>query len=563
MDKSGPKDSKHWTSSLVVGVDAIDEDHNSLFKLFNEARLIAENKDSDKLLLIDLAQKLLLYTKSHFSREEVIMAASAYPGYDEHREIHQRFLERVQLILDETIRAEGSLAEFIFALEEQFVSHIKDADVGLAKYTAGFENEVGHALLSIEPLSLPDKINIYVVDDEPQQVELMIELIDVAGLSAIGYTSALLLIEQRISNADIILLDLNMPDIDGIEVMRMLYDKGCSPTFILISGFDERVLHSARQFAEAKNLEVATTYCKPIDSRKFIEEIGTLYAEKTRDIEERRDSQPARSVDDGLSVDELKTALKEHQFVLYYQPQVDIQTGELRGFEALVRLQHPEQGLVYPDQFIGLAEANDMMPELTHEVFNLAVDNYQAFQKINGDPKHQMSINVSINVSAQDLDLEMPERLAELLIARDIPADLIMIELTETALRTSLSDSLDILNRLRMKGFSLSIDDFGTGYSSLVQLYKAPFTELKIDLQFVMRMLEDKEAHAIVKICILLAKELKLETVAEGVESEDVLNELAILGCDIAQGYHIARPMPFAECSEWYIKYQQQLDLDA
>jgi len=557
MDKSGPKDSRHWTPSLAVGVDAIDDDHHSLFQLFNEARLIAENKDSDKLLLIDLAQKLLLYTKSHFRREEVIMVAAAYPRYEEHRDIHQRFLERVQSILDETIQAKGSLAEFIFSLEEQFVSHIKDADLGLEKYTAGFENEIGHALLSIEPLSLPDSINIYVVDDEPQQVELMVELLDVANLSALGFTSAELFIKQQVSNFDIILLDLNMPDIDGIEVMRKLYDKGCSPTFILISGFDERVLHSARQFAEAKNLEVATTYSKPIDSRKFIEEIATLYAEKTRDIENKRDSQPATSVADGLSVDALKTALKEHQFVLHYQPQVDIRTGALRGFEALVRLQHPDQGLVYPDQFIPLAEDNNMMSELTHEVFNLAVDNYHAFQDMGGDLSHKMSINVSINVSAQDLDLEMPERLAKLLSARNIPADLIMIELTETAMRTSLSDSLDILNRLRMKGFSLSIDDFGTGYSSLVQLYQAPFTELKIDLQFVMRMLEDKDAYAIVKICILLAKELKLETVAEGVENEAILKELAALGCDIAQGYHIAKPMPFSACYEWYMQYRQ------
>ena len=128
---------------------------------------------------------------------------------------------------------------------------------------------------------------------------------------------------------------------------------------------------------------------------------------------------------------------------------------------------------------------------------------------------------------------------------------MITIELTETAILKSVSDSLDILNRLRMKGFSLSIDDFGTGYSSLVQLYQAPFTELKIDQSFVMRMLDDDEALSIVKICILLAKELRLTSVAEGVESQQVWDKLEQLGCDLAQGYFISKPIPTNDCCEW------------
>ena len=555
MDKGWTNDSWHWTPSLSVGVSAIDDDHKRLFQLFNEARLAAEAGTSNSSLLNGLAQELVLYTESHFKREEAIMAASGYPCCEEHREVHHGFMEHVQAMLDKTIKEDGSIAEFVFLLKELFLTHIKENDQEIGRYTEGFEDEIGHALVSLEPLTLPESINIYIVDDEEQQVELMMELVDVAGFTALGFTSGQSFIEQSVSNFDIILLDLNMPEIDGIEVMRMLYNRGCTPAFILISGFDERVLHSAKQFAEAKNIEVVGAYTKPIDTRNFIQEIGDIHARKKLAFDKRQYQGQGlkKDVDNSLSLFEFKVALSKRQFVLFYQPQVDIHSGEVKGFEALVRLKHPQYGLVFPDQFIGLAEDNNLMSQLSDEIFSLAIKDYKQFQKLSIDQK------ISINVSAQDLDLEMPERIAKLLSSSNIPPESLMIELTESALRTSISESLDILNRLRMKGFSLSIDDFGTGYSSLVQLYQAPFTELKIDLQFVMRMLKDKEAYAIVKICILLAKELKLVTVAEGVESQEILDELAELGCDIAQGYHIAKPLPFDECCKWFKQHQKKL----
>jgi len=556
MSKHEVENSWYWTPSLSVGVAAIDDDHKRLFQLFNEARLVAQSDEQDEGLLNGLAQELVLYTQSHFKREEAVMAASGYPCCEDHIATHKRFVEQVQLMLDKTLSGEGSIAEFVFMLKELFIQHIKENDLEIADYTKGFDNEIGNALLSIGPLALPGSINIFIVDDENPQVEMMTELIDVAGFTALGFTSAQVFVEQFVSNYDIVLLDLNMPVMDGIEVMRTLYNRGCTPTYILISGFDERVLHSARQFAESKNIEVASTYTKPINVKEFIAQINELHARKKIVFDKRLYQQetPSNDFEDNeLSLLEFKIALSKRQFVLFYQPQVDMHSGEVKGFEALVRLQHPRHGLIFPDQFINLAEDNNLMPQLTNEIFSLAIEDYKQFQK------RDINQKISINVSAHDLDLGMPERISKLLSSNNIYPEALMIELTESALRTSVSDSLDILNRLRMKGFSLSIDDFGTGYSSLVQLYQAPFTELKIDLQFVMRMLKDKEAYAIVKICILLAKELKLVTVAEGVESQEVLDELAVLGCDIAQGYHIAKPLPFDECCQWFKKRQQQL----
>lgn len=552
MSKHERDNSWHWTPSLSVGVEAIDNDHKRLFQLFNEARLAALTDGQNQSLLNGLAQELVLYTQSHFKREEAVMAVAGYRCCENHVAIHEAFVEHVQAMLNKTLKGEGSISEFVLMLKELFIRHIKENDLDIGNCVKGFENEIGQALISAGPLILPDSINVFIVDDEEQQVEMMTDLIDFAGFTALGFTSGQAFVEQSISSYDIVLLDLNMPIMDGIEVMRTLYNQGCTPTYILISGFDERVLHSARQFAESKNIEVLGTYTKPINAMAFIEQINEAHARQKIVFDKRLYQDEVLNNDfheDEMSLLEFKTALKQQQFVLFYQPQVNIQTGDVCGFEALVRLEHPRRGLVFPDEFISLAEDNQLMSELTNEVFRLAIEDYTVFRELN------IMQTVSINISAQDLDLGMPERFADLFCARNIPLNGITVELTESALRTSVSDSLDILNRLRMKGFSLSIDDFGTGHSSLVQLYQAPFTELKIDLQFVRRMLEDKEAYAIVKICILLAKELKLKTVAEGVETQEILDELKLLGCDIAQGYHVSKPLPLDACFRWLTEY--------
>jgi len=397
-------------------------------------------------------------------------------------------------------------------------------------------------------MSHNNKITIYVVDDEPQQVDMLIELIEVGGLAAHGFTSAERFIKQSITNHDIVLLDLNMPKMDGIEVMRHLHVKGCMPTYILISGFDEKVLHSAKQFANAKNISVIDTLTKPLDPYCFIEKIKKTHAELKLKFDQQTATAVIKTTKTAFSLTDLQQAIKERYFVLFYQPQIKLQSGELHGFEALIRLQHPERGLIFPDQFIALAEQHKLISSITKEVIELVIKDYGLFCNAGITPK------ISINVSAQDLlDLSMPEQLETKLHGAGIPPEAITIELTESAVLTSISDSLDILNRLRMKGFPLSIDDFGTGHSSLVQLYQAPFTELKIDQYFVMNMINDEEAMSIVKVCIYLAKELKMQTVAEGIETEEIWNKLKALGCGIAQGYYKTKPLPLNKCCEWVI----------
>ena len=380
---------------------------------------------------------------------------------------------------------------------------------------------------------------LYILDDDEQYAELLTEVANNAGWKASHEQSPYQFFNKTIEPHAVLVLDLNMPEMDGIEVIRKLADKNLHLLLILISGFDTRVLHSAQQLAKAHDFKVIATLAKPVPIHEFIE----VLEQTSTNI---RHEKKAPAIKQNISPEELQHGLNEHQFILHYQPQVNMKTSKFEGVESLVRWQHPERGLVYPDQFIQLAEQNDLIDQLTEEVITLAVEQNKEWQTEN------FSIPISVNVSAQNItSLSLPEQLKELTDKHTVTPENITLEITESAVMKQLTSSLDVLNRLRMKGFSLSIDDFGTGYSSLTHLYQAPFTELKIDQNFVDHMTNDAEALVIVKICIMLGQMLGMRLVAEGVETQEIWHELKSLGCDIAQGYFIAKPMSADELLIW------------
>lgn len=541
-------------TGLDTGVSAFDAEQQQFLKLVDQAQQLSR-EDASTAQLLQKARDLIVYAAAYFRREEQVMQALNHPDLAATQAGQNQTLQNLQHDFNHRAFNRTEIAAFILFLKDALIAHIKTNEKNFASPGDTLNSQIAAALSSAEPLSSSHAVDIYIVDDEQQHVDLMTEIISLTGLSATGFTSARLFVDHPIANTDIILLDLNMPDMDGIEVMRTLYDRGCMPIYILVSGFDERVLHSAKQFADAKNILVAKKLSKPINTQEFSHYINQLHIETRLQLTKTRaPQQQVTNSKQALSIEQLKTAIREKQLVLFYQPKLNINSKKITGFEALVRLQHPKLGLIFPDQFIAMAEQNNLISELTYEVFRLATEDYLRFRAAGISP------GISINISAEDLlDLSMPEHFSALAKTKNIPPDAITIELTETAILKSVSDSLDILNRLRMKGFFLSIDDFGTGYSSLVQLYQAPFTELKIDQHFVMRMLEDDEALSIVKICILLAKELKMTSIAEGIESQDVWDKLKQLGCDLAQGYLISKPVPVDACCEWVTEHQSLL----
>ncbi len=385
---------------------------------------------------------------------------------------------------------------------------------------------------------------IYILDDEQDQVNLLAEIIRQCGIPSRSFTSAKKFFQaiNHYTTNSILLLDLNMPEMDGIEVMRKLAEQNNPPKLILMSGHDSSVLHSAEKLGKAHQLDIIASFNKPID----IDELELLLLKYAQPSNDRYNSPPP-SQPTTISSEELLTGIENNELVLHYQPKFDIQQDKLVSVEALVRWNHPSHGLLFPDHFIPMAEQQNLIDKLTRWVLNTAVKQEQEWCSRN------INIGIAVNISAIDItSLTLPEQLSNLLKESKLDPTKITLEVTESALMGELVTSLDILTRLRLKGIGLSIDDFGTGYSSLSQLHRVPFSEMKIDRSFVSNMADDSEAKAIVKTCIILGHELNMEVVAEGVESKSDLEILKSLGCDLAQGYYFTKPLNIVSFEEKY-----------
>jgi diguanylate cyclase (GGDEF)-like protein len=246
------------------------------------------------------------------------------------------------------------------------------------------------------------------------------------------------------------------------------------------------------------------------------------------------------------TLQELRTALRDDELLLHFQPKIDLVTSEVRGVEALVRWQHPTRGLLYPDSFLTLAEEAGLMHDLTQIVLGKALDQ-AAIWHARGEP-----LSVAVNLSASSLiDASLPARIGSMIEARGLTAAALMLEITEEFLMADRDRAHAILTLLRSSGIHIAIDDFGTGYSSLSYLRDLPVDELKLDRSFVLPMAEDARAASLVASTVALAHGLGMRIVAEGVENEGVYADLTRLGCDEAQGYHLARPLPATDLDDW------------
>jgi diguanylate cyclase (GGDEF)-like protein len=245
-------------------------------------------------------------------------------------------------------------------------------------------------------------------------------------------------------------------------------------------------------------------------------------------------------------VSQVRPALEREEFEMYFQPKVRLNDGRVAGAEALIRWNHPERGLVAPDEFIPLVEKTVLLGPMTSYVMEHVMRQWRAWAD------QGMAIPIAINLSPRSLlDRNLPEEAAALLERFDMPASFLRMELTENFLMSDSGRSNAVLDGISEVGISLSIDDFGTGYSSLGYLKRLPIDEIKIDRSFVMDMHADGDDYMIVRATVDLGKNLGLRVVAEGVEDRETFDRLADFGCDEAQGYYISRPMPLEEFDRW------------
>lgn len=398
-------------------------------------------------------------------------------------------------------------------------------------------------------------IKILVLDDESFVLKLLGRMLSNMGYSQVTLCESGSLALQTLDAAenafDLVLLDLNMPEMDGVEFVRHLVERRFGGTLVLVSGEDERVLKSVDQLVRAHKISLLGHMQKPVTPGVLDSLLGNW--------------SPTPAVQSGqraakrmYSADEVRAAIVNRELVNYYQPKVAVATGKVVGAETLVRWRHPEDGMVFPDQFIGVAEANGLIDDLTREVLRGALAQIKAWENVG------LPLRVAVNVSMDNLSsLGFADFVAEATTAAGVSPKDLVLEITESRLMEDLRAPLEILTRLRMKRFHLSIDDFGTGHSSLVQLRDIPFDELKIDQSFVHRAWCDPTIRAMFDGSLGMAKQLGMEIVAEGVEDEADWNFLRKTECHLAQGYFIARPMPAVDIPAWVKSWDEKMQKES
>jgi EAL domain-containing protein (putative c-di-GMP-specific phosphodiesterase class I)/ActR/RegA family two-component response regulator len=344
----------------------------------------------------------------------------------------------------------------------------------------------------------------------------------------------------------LILLDLVMPEMDGIEILRLLGERKCKARIVLMSGINIRVIETAKKLAQTLGLFIIGHLQKPFPLAQLKEVMG---AHIVPDMPNSHKEHPDIFVPD----EDLLMAFERNEFVIFYQPQINLRTGTVIGVEALSRWQHPELGLVFPDNFISRIEELGLMDRFCWITAERALAEVKAFAGPNG-----FLPRLAINVSVSSLrDLKFPDIFMNLATKYDFPAENIVLEITESGL-IEFSLALDVLTRLRMRNFQLSIDDFGTGYSMMKQLQNVPAIELKIDKTFVQNMHANHSDLVMVEKIIEMGHELDMEVTAEGVETEDQLKLLREKGCDGVQGYLFSRALPPEELVRWLESYRAQ-----
>ncbi len=331
---------------------------------------------------------------------------------------------------------------------------------------------------------------------------------------------------------NLIVLDLHFGEMDGVLLLNYLYHIRCNSPIILIGGEDERLLLAIKCIGQAKGLKIQGAFKKSLTEVEF---------EKKLLIIDKK-SAP-------FSPTEIARALENKHFVIYYQPQIEIKTKKLCGFEALIRWELLGN-IVEPEEFILTSEESGLIVPITHYVIRKVFEQCHWF--IQKGPLLRISINLSPKILT---DLAFPDEMEGLLKEFKIPANNICLEVTESGISHQSETILEVLTRLRIMGFLLSIDNFGTGYSSIAELQRLPFTELKLDKSFILDLAENKSTQIIVRSSIELGHNLGLTLVAEGVETEAPMNLLESLNCGIAQGYLISKAIPVNNLENWFSQH--------
>jgi len=381
-------------------------------------------------------------------------------------------------------------------------------------------------------------IQVFVVEDHAFQRGGIVSMLRAIGIRHIREAAngrealAMLAVDREPSPPDVILCDLEMPEVDGIEFLRAVAERKLAHGVIIISGREPEILTSVEAMVRSLGLAVLGKLSKPVSPQDLWSVLSRDPAAPLPSAAERAPAFGAR---------ELRRAIEAREFQCEFQPKVRLDTGRLVGVEALARWRPPGAAPIGPKEFVPVMVREGLIAPLTAQMLDAACRALIAWDR------RGLMLTAAVNVSMSALaDLETADRFAAQVRAHGVDSRRVTFEVTETEVMSDVTTVLTVSARLRLKGFHLAIDDFGTGYASLAQLNTIPFTELKIDQTFVRNCGQSKQLRNIVRSSIELARRLNIRTVAEGIESREEWDFLRLSGCDEGQGHYIARPMPEA-----------------
>ncbi|HEY8977207.1 MAG TPA: EAL domain-containing response regulator [Burkholderiaceae bacterium] len=403
------------------------------------------------------------------------------------------------------------------------------------------------------PAPSPVVASLLVVDDNVVQRIQVVALCRELGIDMIyeagSGDEALELLSLLVLPPDVAILDLEMPGMDGIELIERLHERKLAIPLVVVSGREAVLIDTVEAMARNLGMPVVAGIRKPLTREALAAALDGLERERTGPV-----TAAERAALPPIDPADLAAAIASGGIAVHYQPKVDMARGAVCGVEALARWTHPRLGPVGPDRFIEVAEREGLIHALTLAVLR------QAFTDAARWRTGGLHLSLAVNLSPRLLDdPSLVRELSQLLDDHGLDARQVVLEITENSVVDCMGVALGVLARLRLKGFRLSIDDYGTGFSSMQQLARVPFTELKIDRAFVHGAAQRTNLRVILKSALDMSRQLGLVTVAEGIETLPDWQLVRDSGCGIGQGFIVSRAMPADELPRWLEAHEARL----
>ena len=382
-------------------------------------------------------------------------------------------------------------------------------------------------------------LNVLLIDDSPTILNyvsaILTETFDIENVYAASSAQEAMQVLKQSEQINLLFLDLNMPQVDGIQFLEKIKKLNYKGYIVIMSGVSTKIISSVEQLTKQYGLNYIGALFKPIHESDLLPILEKIGQSRNKHIKA-----------ESLKTYEIIRAIKNEDFEVLYQPQINLSSRKMMGVEALCRMNHPRLGLVSPDRFIDKAEESELIIHITLAVLKIAFADWQSWAN--------MGLNIKLSVNASPIALEQKEFsdiIFSLLHQFNMSPEDLCIEVTESVLADDKTQELMNLSRLNMRGIDIALDDFGKENSTIERLQKLPLSYLKLDKSYFLEHKDSLGQFSLINTSLALANKLKISTIAEGIEDSNTLAKVTEMGCDFAQGYYIAKPMTAEKILSW------------